>query len=306
MRRLSLWMVTLGLVVCVLAVTSGPAAAQADRDCADFVYQEDAQAYLLPGDPYRLDDDGDGLACESLPRRPASPTPTPPSGFPPCDPAGLPAVRIVGLPSRAVIGPEHPFGLEDTFAGDAVVVGDLVRVEMRGEAGDVFFTGRTRQRDDELFFVWLDPEDRGDPVTISARFTEQKIDGTRCERVVEKQVTGYVRLYFPARCYGGSYRPRSVIVFCADAGMVLRQTKWRGWNRSIATGRAVALTKTCKPDCATGGFVNYHVAVRVYRVRQCESTGRYQYTRLRVSFLGRKWPSGPRKFVQRFDCNDAE
>jgi Excalibur calcium-binding domain len=40
-----------------------------DYNCANFRYQEDAQAYLLPGDPYRLDADRDGVACEELPRR---------------------------------------------------------------------------------------------------------------------------------------------------------------------------------------------------------------------------------------------
>jgi Excalibur calcium-binding domain len=37
-----------------------------DYDCSDFDSQKEAQKYLLPGDPYRLDGDGDGKACESL------------------------------------------------------------------------------------------------------------------------------------------------------------------------------------------------------------------------------------------------
>ena len=40
-----------------------------DRNCPDFRYQEDAQVFLLPGDPHRLDADRDGIACEELPRR---------------------------------------------------------------------------------------------------------------------------------------------------------------------------------------------------------------------------------------------
>ena len=38
-----------------------------DYSCADFGTQEEAQSYLTPGDPYALDPDGDGLACEELP-----------------------------------------------------------------------------------------------------------------------------------------------------------------------------------------------------------------------------------------------
>ncbi|GGM53396.1 hypothetical protein GCM10012275_25500 [Longimycelium tulufanense] len=49
---------------------AGSASAQ-DLDCADFPYQEDAQAKLLedPRDPHRLDGDNNGIACEHLPRR---------------------------------------------------------------------------------------------------------------------------------------------------------------------------------------------------------------------------------------------
>lgn len=46
---------------------SVPAPAQpiADRDCADFSSQAEAQAALLPGDPEHLDPDNDGVACEN-------------------------------------------------------------------------------------------------------------------------------------------------------------------------------------------------------------------------------------------------
>ena len=46
---------------------SPPPASALDYDCADFVNQAEAEEYLLPGDPYRLDADNDGVACEDLP-----------------------------------------------------------------------------------------------------------------------------------------------------------------------------------------------------------------------------------------------
>jgi excalibur calcium-binding domain-containing protein len=51
--------------VAFLAPSSAFAAT--DYDCADFANQAEAQEYLLPGDPYRLDGDDDGIACEDLP-----------------------------------------------------------------------------------------------------------------------------------------------------------------------------------------------------------------------------------------------
>ena len=38
-----------------------------DYDCSDFATRAQAQRQLLPGEPYRLDSDGDGVACEELP-----------------------------------------------------------------------------------------------------------------------------------------------------------------------------------------------------------------------------------------------
>ena len=62
----------------VLLATAGPmtgaAHARSDLDCADFAFQEDAQAEFDRdlADPDRLDEDrgqDDGIACEDLPRR---------------------------------------------------------------------------------------------------------------------------------------------------------------------------------------------------------------------------------------------
>jgi hypothetical protein len=61
-----------GLLAAMAAIAVGtlqlaaPAMA-IDYDCADFATQAEAQEYLLPGDPYGLDADSDGIACEDLP-----------------------------------------------------------------------------------------------------------------------------------------------------------------------------------------------------------------------------------------------
>src|SRR5215469_9032028 len=52
---------------CLHAAVDGTRASGVDFDCSDFVNQAEAQEHLLPGDPYHLDGDGDGIACEALP-----------------------------------------------------------------------------------------------------------------------------------------------------------------------------------------------------------------------------------------------
>lgn len=56
---------TVGALVALALVPAGASAL--DYDCADFSNQAEAQEYLLPGDPYNLDGDNDGIACEDLP-----------------------------------------------------------------------------------------------------------------------------------------------------------------------------------------------------------------------------------------------
>lgn len=56
---------------CSVDQSAGQSVSEAsDRDCGDFKTHAEAQAFFSaagPGDPHKLDSDGDGLACESLP-----------------------------------------------------------------------------------------------------------------------------------------------------------------------------------------------------------------------------------------------
>ena len=58
----------------------------ADYDCADFSTQAEAEQYLLPGDPYNLDGDDDGVACETLPCPCSTGAPAPTPGPTPAPP----------------------------------------------------------------------------------------------------------------------------------------------------------------------------------------------------------------------------
>ena len=73
------WLGSLLVLGCVVALglsigTPGASAHRRDYDCSDFANQAEAEEYLLPGDPYNLDADNDGIACEDLPC-PCSSTP---------------------------------------------------------------------------------------------------------------------------------------------------------------------------------------------------------------------------------------
>ncbi|WP_219413340.1 excalibur calcium-binding domain-containing protein [Pseudonocardia nigra] len=69
-RRARVAALVAALTTALCAGLTATAAAQ-DVNCSAFEFQEDAQAFFdnLPGDPHELDDNDDGVPCESLPRR---------------------------------------------------------------------------------------------------------------------------------------------------------------------------------------------------------------------------------------------
>ena len=66
MRRLVL-LATLPLMTMLMFATTALAQTTDLYDCPDFATQEEAQQFLLAGDPYGLDADNDGMACDNLP-----------------------------------------------------------------------------------------------------------------------------------------------------------------------------------------------------------------------------------------------
>jgi hypothetical protein len=59
-------------------------------------------------------------------------------------------------------------------------------------------------------------------------------------------------------------RPSSFILTCADAGDVLTAVHWVNWA-SQAFGTGTEMIKTCKPDCAEGGFASYPALIVLWR-----------------------------------------
>lgn len=86
-RRLTAALAAVALTTTITATV--PAHAAGDKDCSDFASQKAAQLFYISNggpvsDPHRLDSDGDGVVCESLPGPyyygtsvPAAPKPKP-------------------------------------------------------------------------------------------------------------------------------------------------------------------------------------------------------------------------------------
>jgi len=119
-------------------VATGPAAveahAQTDRDCRDFAFQEDAQAQFNRdrSDPFRLDADNDGIACEDLPHR-AVTTATPGAVVPTALPQRGVNAGVGG--STGPAGFEVAGGVGLTVVGLGLAAGAVLLRRRRGAAG---------------------------------------------------------------------------------------------------------------------------------------------------------------------------
>jgi hypothetical protein len=60
-------------------------------------------------------------------------------------------------------------------------------------------------------------------------------------------------------------RPSSFVLTCADAGDVLTGLHWADWAAAEAFGSGTEMIKTCKPNCAQGGFASYPALITLWR-----------------------------------------
>src|SRR5690606_9176023 len=98
------------------------------------------------------------------------------------------------------------------------------------------------------------------------------------------------------------YKPKSITVFCADAGVVIEKIRYRKYTSRVATGTGTATVNLCEPNCAAGNTETFRVRFKLSRVTQCGDS--YQYRRLRMRYVGPK-PPGDRVIKQTYRCGDA-
>lgn len=85
-------------------------------------------------------------------------------------------------------------------------------------------------------------------------------------------------------CGDSVYRPHELVVFCGDAGVILTGIDWGHWGRRSANGDATANTKTCDPDCASGGVTKRAVTVRLSHRHYCKAAGEADFLRVAVRY----------------------
>jgi hypothetical protein len=104
-------------------------------------------------------------------------------------------------------------------------------------------------------------------------------------------------------CKRGKFKPKRVIVTCADANFRLRGLRWSKWGDDEALGRGTAVVNDCDPNCAQGEFHTYPIRVRAYRARLTGGcVPGWLFTRLAWRFPAAKPGGMPRRGRTRLVC----
>lgn len=77
-------------------------------------------------------------------------------------------------------------------------------------------------------------------------------------------------------------RPKSLLVTCADAGILLTDIQWHSWGDSSAVGTGTLTENDCTPDCADGTDVSEPARVTLSKIKSIGTGGRL-YTEMTVT-----------------------
>jgi hypothetical protein len=109
------------------------------------------------------------------------------------------------------------------------------------------------------------------------------------------------KVYAPDCSGRPHFKPRTIIVACADGNLSLLKLRWSSWTGKLATGIGVYHWNDCIPACYRGRFHSRAGArVKLYHVTRCRSKGFLQFTRMRIT----PHASLPRfrPFTQKLSC----
>lgn len=101
-------------------------------------------------------------------------------------------------------------------------------------------------------------------------------------------------------CGREQYKPRGIIVTCADAGVSLSRLEWSRWTHTTARATGIYNENTCTPSCAAGHNVSKPVEVTLSKPRTCPGRAHPAFSRATFSFPSGAPPSALRRFT--FSC----
>jgi len=84
--------------------------------------------------------------------------------------------------------------------------------------------------------------------------------------------------------HGGTVKPASIMIACADANYWIAHLTWKGWGTATATAAGDVHYNDCTPYCAAGHFhvITGTATLSSLEAGTCKGAAARFYTRLRV------------------------
>ena len=76
-------------------------------------------------------------------------------------------------------------------------------------------------------------------------------------------------------------KPKSLTIYCADAGIGLAKLTWSNWGGTTASGVGVYYANNCDPNCAEGKVIQTKVKVTLYQ--QVMKSGKKVYAKVKFT-----------------------
>ena len=92
-------------------------------------------------------------------------------------------------------------------------------------------------------------------------------------------------------CESAVYKPESITLTCADGGVLLQGIDWKEWGSEGAIGTGIYLENNCKPNCASGKFIETPVTISLTNL--IEFNSKIHLKDLAITAIsGENFPSG--------------
>jgi Tfp pilus assembly protein PilV len=102
-------------------------------------------------------------------------------------------------------------------------------------------------------------------------------------------------------CSHERYKPKQIVIACADGTEVLKSLRWSRWTGRQASASGRDYLVSCTPDCAAGHRTAYPVTVTLTKPLSCKGQLHQVFSRAVVRFP-KTHPASRRTETDRLGC----
>jgi hypothetical protein len=103
------------------------------------------------------------------------------------------------------------------------------------------------------------------------------------------------KTYVTSECSGAAFKPKSIVLTCGDAGLVVTKLQWPQWGATEAHGAGLGEQKVCKPNCAAGKVAKAAMKVVLSKPRLCPQDGKRHFTKIHYKWIPAAPGEGPKQ-----------